>query len=238
MDDCCDAKTDELVAMQARVLMTVLVVNATMFLVEFGAGLLAGSTALLADSLDMLGDAIVYGFSLFVLQRSLRWRARAALAKGVIMAVFGVGVLFEAALSFRSGVPPIVATMAAAAGLALVANAFCFALLWRHRGDDINLRSTWLCSRNDLIANVAVLAAAALVAVSGSPWPDLVIGISIAALFLRTAASVLRESLTELGRVRDEPQPPQAIVDRQISKSETAAIDRATGTNASRERWL
>jgi len=205
MDECCEAKTNELAAMrlrQGRVLVIVLAVNACMFCVEFGAGLLSGSTALLADSLDMLGDSLVYGFSLFVLHRSLVWRSRAALAKGAIMAAFGVGVLLEAAFSLRTGVPPLVPTMVAVGALALVANAFCFSLLWRHRADDINLRSTWLCSRNDLIANTAVLVAAVLVAWSGSRWPDVIIGAGIAVLFLRTAASVLRESLTELGRAR------------------------------------
>jgi len=206
MEQCCEAKTSELAALrlrQGRVLATVLAVNVAMFCVEFGAGLLSGSTALLADSLDMLGDSLVYGFSLFVLHRSLAWRARAALAKGLIMAVFGLGVLMAAALRLRAGVPPLVPAMAAIATLALFANAFCFSLLWQHRADDINLRSTWLCSRNDLIANGAVLVAAVLVAWSGSLWPDLIVGAGIAVLFLRTASSVLRESVTELARARN-----------------------------------
>jgi cation diffusion facilitator family transporter len=205
MEECCDSKTSELAALrlrQGRVLATVLVVNLTMFCVEFGAGLLSGSTALLADSLDMLGDSLVYGFSLFVLQRSSAWRARAALAKGLFIAAFGFGVLVEAALRLRAGVPPLVPAMAAIGTLALLANALCFFLLWRHRADDINLRSTWLCSRNDLIANGAVLVAAALVAWSGSLWPDLIVGVAIAILFLRTASSVLRQSFTELARAR------------------------------------
>jgi Co/Zn/Cd efflux system component len=119
------------------------------------------------------------------------------------MAAFGVGVLLEAAFRLRTGVPPLVPAMAAIGTLALVANAFCFSLLWRHRTDDINLRSTWLCSRNDLIANGAVLVAAVLVAWSESLWPDLIVGAGIAVLFLRTASSVLRESVTELARARD-----------------------------------
>ena len=203
MDPCCEAKTDELAGLrrrQGRVLVTVLAVNVVMFGVEFTAGLLSGSTALLADSLDMLGDSLVYAFSLYVLHRGLAWRARAALAKGLIMAAFGVGVLVEAGIRMRAGVPPLVPTMAAVGALALLANAWCFALLWRHRGDDINLRSTWLCSRNDLVANGAVLVAAALVAWSGSVWPDLLVGVAIAVLFLRTAGSVLRDALAELGR--------------------------------------
>ena len=207
MDDCCEAKGTELAALRVRqghVLVVVLVANASMFCVEFVAGHLAGSTALVADSLDMLGDSLVYGFSLFVLHRSLGWRARAALVKGVIMAAFGVGVLLEVAFRLRAGTPPAAPVMAAVGALALLANGFCFALLWRHRADDINLRSTWLCSRNDLIANGAVLVAAALVAGSNSLWPDVIVGVGIAALFLRTAALVIRESLAELGRARQE----------------------------------
>jgi Co/Zn/Cd efflux system component len=205
MSDCCEAKAGELAAIrsrQGRVLWVVLAVNASMFFVEFGAGLAAGSSALLADSLDMLGDSFVYGFSLFVIHRSLAWRARAALLKGAIMVAFGVGVLLEVGFKFGSAVPPLVPAMAAIGTLALAANALCFALLWRHRADDINLRSTWLCSRNDLIANGAVLAAAVLVAWSRSPWPDIVVGVGIAVLFLRTASVIFRESIAELGRTR------------------------------------
>ena len=209
-DDCCEAKASELVVLRLRqrhVLVIVLAVNLVMFCVEFGGGLLAGSTALLADSLDMLGDAFVYGFSLFVLHRSLAWRARAAFSKGVIMAAFGVGVLVEVALRYRAGTPPLVPTMLAIGTLALAANTYCFALLWRHRSDDINLRSTWLCSRNDLIANGAVLVAAGLVAWWGSQWPDLIVGVGIAGLFLRTAFSVLRDSFVELAHERKgEPE--------------------------------
>ena len=203
MDQCCETKATELAAIRLRqghVLVAVLAVNATMFCVEFGAGILSGSTALLADSLDMLGDSFVYGFSLLVLHRSLAWRARAGLAKGVIMGVFGVGVLLEAGFQVGAGVPPLAPTMLAVGALALAANAFCFSLLWRHRADDINLRSTWLCSRNDLIANGAVLFAGGLVAWSQSFWPDVVVGIGIAILFLRTAGLVIRESLSEINR--------------------------------------
>lgn len=206
MDACCETKSEELAALrsrQGRVLVTVLVINAAMFLIEFQAGLLARSTALLGDSLDMLGDALVYGFSLYVLHRSLVWRARAALAKGLVMLAFGLGVLVEAGLSLRSGFTPAAPVMASIGALALGANAFCFLLLWRHRADDLNLRSTWLCSRNDLIANSAVLGAAALVAEFQSLWPDLLVGLGIALLFLRTSLSVLRESVAELIRERE-----------------------------------
>ncbi len=204
-DQCCEAKATELAAVrlrQGRVLAVVLAVNVAMFCVEFGAGLLSGSTALLADSLDMLGDSFVYAFSLLVLHRNRAWHARAALAKGVIMAAFGVGVLLEAGFRLHAGVPPLAPAMVAIGTLALVANAYCFSLLWRHRADDINLRSTWLCSRNDLIANGAVLVAAGLVAWSESLWPDVIVGIAIAILFLRTATLVLRESLAEMSLAR------------------------------------
>ncbi len=207
MDNCCETKASEVAAIrlrQGRVLWVVLAVNATMFFVEFGAGLASGSSALLADSLDMLGDSLVYGFSLFVIHRSLAWRARAALLKGAIMVAFGVGVFIEVGFKLGSAVPPLVPAMAAIGTLALAANALCFALLWRHRADDINLRSTWLCSRNDLIANGAVLVAAGLVAWSRSPWPDIAVGIGIAILFTRTASVVFRESIAELGRARTD----------------------------------
>jgi len=205
MDDCCEAKGSELAALrsrQGRVLASVLAINAAMFCVEFGAGLFAGSTALLADSLDMLGDSLVYGFSLYVLHRSLAWRARAALAKGVIMAGFGVGVLLDALVRVRAGVPPLAPVMLGIGTLALAANTSCFLLLWRHRADDLNLRSTWLCSRNDLIANGAVLVAAGFVVWTRSIWPDVIVGLGIAGLFLRTAVSVIRASFAELGSAR------------------------------------
>jgi cation diffusion facilitator family transporter len=206
MEQCCEAKAQELVVLrdqQRRVLIAVLVVNLGMFFVEYGAGIQAGSSALMADSLDMLGDSLVYGFSLYVLQRSLTWRAWAALIKGLLMAAFGLVVLAQSVSALRFGIPPLVPTMLGVGMLALMANGFCFILLWRHRSDDINLRSTWLCSRNDLIANGAVLAAAALVAWSESIWPDVIVGIGIAGLFLRTAFSVLRDSLSEMSRSRN-----------------------------------
>jgi cation diffusion facilitator family transporter len=212
MDSCCEASARDLRALrgrQRRALRWVLGVNLAMFAVEFGAGLLARSTALLGDSLDMLGDAFVYGFTLYVLHRSPAWRTRAALLKGLVMLAFGAGVLVEAAVRIRAGAPPNVPFMAGIGTVALLANAFCFALLYRHRTDDLNLRSTWLCSRNDLIANTAVLGAAALVARSGSLWPDVLVGLGIAGLFLRTAASVLGESLAELARLRGRA-PEQA----------------------------
>jgi cation diffusion facilitator family transporter len=215
VDDCCEDKGHELAALrgrQGRVLRAVLAINAAMFGIEFTAGLAAGSTALLGDSLDMLGDSLVYAFTLWVLHRSEAWRARAALSKGVVMLGFGVAVLARAGLQLATGSTPEAPLMAGIGALALGANAVCFTLLFRHRSDDLNMRSTWLCSRNDLIANIAVLGAAAAVAWSGSLLPDVLVGVAIAALFLRSAFAVLRDSLADLARARGTGTgAPQAL---------------------------
>lgn len=201
MSSCCENKSCEMTAMRAnhgRVLWVVLVINAAMFLIEGVAGLMANSTSLLADALDMFGDALVYGFSLLVLTRSARWQAGAALAKGVFMLIFGLGVLAEAMRKVLVPVMPGVATMGVIGGLALCANLVCFFLLYRHRGDNLNMSSTWLCSRNDLIANVGVLLAAGASMSWMSRWPDIAVGSVIAVLFLHSAIGVLRESVKAL----------------------------------------
>src|SRR2546422_2734583 len=146
MKSCCDIATD-IPDRQRRVLQIVLWINATMFLIEFLAGLLAHSTALLADSVDMLGDAIVYGFSLYIVARGRVWQARGALLKGVIMAAFGVGVFVEVVRKLIGGVVPVAEAMGAIGALALSANVVCRALLWPPRGDDVNMRSGWAASR-------------------------------------------------------------------------------------------
>lgn len=181
-----------------RVLWAVLGINALMFFVEGYYGLAASSTSLLADSLDMLGDSLVYGFSLFVLDRSERWQARAALAKGMFMLLFGLGVLGEAAYKVVVPALPGAETMGVVGAVAFAANLVCFGLLFRYRGDNLNMASTWLCSRNDLVANLGVIAAAGATFALSSRWPDIVIGVAIAALFLRSAASVLVESTKAL----------------------------------------
>jgi cation diffusion facilitator family transporter len=193
--DCCDVDAQHL---RRGVLWVVLGLNLGLFAVEVVAGVLARSTALLGDSLDMLGDSLVYGVSLYVLARSAPWKARAAFLKGIVMLAFGVGVLVEVAHKIVSPVQPVAAAIGAVGFLALVGNAVCFRLLYRHRAVDLNMRSTWLCSRNDLVANVAVLAAAAGVCVTGSQWPDVLVGGAIAALFVQTAFTVVRASLVEL----------------------------------------
>ena len=182
-------------ANHARVLWIVLAINSVMFFIEGAAGLLAHSTALLADALDMLGDALVYGFSLFVLNRSVRWQAGASLVKGLFMLAFGIGVLLEALYKVFIPIMPGVEVMGMVGALALTANLVCFALLYRHRGDNLNMNSTWLCSRNDLIANVGVLFAAGASYLLLSRWPDILIGSLIAGLFLHSAVDILHRSL-------------------------------------------
>jgi len=201
MDDCCIDKTcaiDRLRERQSATLRVVLLVNAGMFVVELVSGLLAGSIALLADSLDMLGDALVYGFSLYAVARGPVWKARAAVAKAMVMGLFGVFVFGQLVYKLLYPQLPAAEAMGAVGVLALVANGFCFALLWRHRAEDINMRSVWLCSRNDLIANVSVILAAWAVWMSHSPWPDIAVGALICAVFLRSAFLVAREARAEL----------------------------------------
>ena len=194
---CCENKSCELTAMRlnhSRILKIVLLINALMFVVEGTAGIAAHSTSLLADALDMLGDALVYGFSLYVLEKSVHWQAGAALAKGGFMVIFGMGVLIEAVDKAVHPIMPGVETMGLVGSLALAANLVCFFLLYRHRGDNLNMSSTWLCSRNDLIANVGVLLAAGCSYALSTRWPDIAVGGVIAALFLWSSIGVLAAS--------------------------------------------
>lgn len=198
MDACCHHKGDELAALakqgRRRVLQVVLAINLAMFVVEMGAGIVARSTALMADSVDMLGDALVYALSLYALSRSDRWKAGAALAKGVTILLFGAWIVVEIGTKVASGVTPLSGLMAIFGSLALAANVACLVLLWRHRGADVNMRSTFECSRNDVIANVGVLLAAAGVWLTGAAWPDILAGAIVAVLFLRSAVSVIGEA--------------------------------------------
>ena len=159
---------------------------------------MSGSLSLLADSLDMLGDALVYGFSLYVVARGARMKARAALFKGIIMAMFGFFVLGQAIYRMLFPHVPGFETIGVIGLLALAADGICFFLLLRHRSHDINMSSVWLCSRNDLIANVSVLFAAAGVWLTHSGWPDILVGLVLAALFVRSALFVLRGAIREL----------------------------------------
>ena len=169
-----------------------------MFFVEFGAGLLAGSTALMADATDMLGDALVIGVSIYALARSDRWKAGAAMFKGGCILLLGVGIAINVIVKIRSGVPPSSSLMLGFGGLALMANLVCLSLLWRFRSLDVNMSSTFECSRNDVISNVGVLVAAGAVALFASPGPDLLIGTAMAVLFLRSSFRVLLQAAPQM----------------------------------------
>ena len=188
------------------VLWAVLAINAAMFAVEVAAGLASGSASLQADALDFLGDAGNYAISLFVVGMALQYRATAALIKGATMALFGVWVIGVTLWHALAGTLPEAFTMGAVGAAALIANALSFGLLWAYRGGDSNMRSAWVCTRNDVLGNLAVLAAAAGVFGTGTGWPDVVVAAVMAALALQGAYLVLRQSWSEL-RVATALQP-------------------------------
>ena len=202
-DHCCASKGQELEKLakqadQRHVLVAVLVINAVMFVLEFGAGIVAGSTALMADATDMLGDALVYGVSIYAITRSDRWKAGAAMFKGVFILALGVGIVLNVIAKVQSGIPPSSTLMLVFGGLALVANLACLRLLWRFRSHDVNMASTFECSRNDVVSNVGVLVASGAVALLNSPWPDIIIGSAMAVLFLRSSLRVMAEAAPQL----------------------------------------
>ena len=191
-----------------KVLWIVLSINAAMFAVEMAAGLAAGSTALQADAMDFFADAANYGISLFVLGASIRWRAGAALIKGGSMGLFGLWVAGSVAWHVMQGTVPSWATMGAVGIAALMANAACLGLLYAWRDGDANMRSVWICSRNDVLANTAVLAAALGVFGTGSGWPDIAVATIMAALALQGAFAIIRHALSDLSQVdRTEAAP-------------------------------
>jgi cation diffusion facilitator family transporter len=211
---CCENKSSELMQLkkkQAHVLRVVMAINLVMFVLEFSAGLWSRSTALMGDSLDMLGDAVVYGFSLYVLHKSERARALAAFLKGGLIVAFGLWVLYAAVGRMLTGAPPVAEAMGAIGLLALAANLACLLLLIRHKDDDLNMKSTWICSRNDIVSNTGVLLAAALVALTRSKWPDILMGLLVSLLFLKSALPILVESVRAMKRgekeARNKPAP-------------------------------
>ena len=202
MSDCCGSTSDAIAllarkAEQRRVLIIVLGVNAVMFVAELAVGILANSAALIADSADMFGDAFVYALSLYALDRSTRWKAGAALAKGLFILLFGLAVLIEIVARISSGAPPLSGPMLVMSIIALAANLYCFRLLWQFRHQDINMASTFECSQNDIVANVGVVIAAVAVWYLQSPWPDILVAAIIAFVFLRSAVRVLRSAWPE-----------------------------------------
>lgn len=181
-----------------RILWLIIAMNAAMFIVEIVAGQIAQSVALQADALDFLADTVTYALTILVIGQSLRVRASAALFKGISLAVMGLFVLGAAAWrTFVEGTPEPV-TMGAVGLAALAVNVTAALLLLRYRDGDANVRSVWLCSRNDALGNVAVLAAAGVVAVTGTKWADIAVATIMAALFTNSAIKIIRQARSEL----------------------------------------
>lgn len=183
-----------------RVLWIALFANALMFLVEIAAGVSAGSLSLLADAIDFFGDAVNYGLSVAVLAMGAAARAKAALFKALTMILFGLGVLGRAAWMAFHGETPEPLTMGLVGALAFAANLGVAVLLYAYREGDANMRSVWLCTRNDAIGNLAVLLAALGVFGTGTRWPDLLVAAVMAALALTAGLSVVRQARGELGK--------------------------------------
>lgn len=201
MGDCCQNKAHALKQLrkrQSKVLWTVLVINAVMFVVEFGFGIRANSLSLTGDSLDMLGDALVYASSLYVIDRGQKAQAKSALLKGSIMFVSAIVVFARASYQAFAGVSPQAEVMSLVGFVVLIANLTCLFLLTRHRKDNLNMSSVWLCSRNDIIANTSVLIAAGLVVLTGSLLPDLVVGLLITFIFAKSAGKVFSQAWREM----------------------------------------
>lgn len=181
-----------------KILWIALAVNLTMFLVEAGASLMSGSTALAADAADFAGDAANYALSLAAIAAGGLWQSRAAFAKGLAMGLYGAGVLLYAAWRVLEGGAPEPLTMGVVGAMALVANVGVAVLLYAYRSGNANMRSVWLCTRNDVIGNVAVLIAAAGVFGTESLWPDVAVALLMAALGLRAAYQVVGQALAEI----------------------------------------
>ena len=194
-DNCCavdlnnaDGKTLK------KVLFLVLFINLGMFFVEVVNGFISHSNALLADSLDMLGDAFVYGISIAVLFKHPSVRAKASLVKGITMLLLGLFVVGGSIFKIINPIIPIAETITIIGSLALLVNAVSFVLLLKHKAKDLNVRSAWICSRNDVVANIGVIIAGLLVARFNSMWPDVVVGLIIAFIVIQSSFQIIKES--------------------------------------------
>ena len=194
-EDCCSIEVDS--AEQARILWIVLGINAAMFVAEFVAGLIAQSTGLIADSLNMLADAAVYGVSLYAVGRSAGLKRRAAMLSGVLQVMLALSVAGEILRRTIVGSEPEPTSMIGVSLIALVANVICLALIAKHQDGEIHMRASWVFSKNDVIANVGVIAAGGLVLLLDEHWPDLVIGSLIVIVVFRGGISILVDAKRE-----------------------------------------
>jgi Co/Zn/Cd efflux system component len=205
-DDCCAPPPLTLDPKQRnayrRILWIALAINGAMFLVEIGAGMAAGSASLQADALDFFGDAANFAVSLFVVGMALRYRATAAMVKGLTMGAFGLWIVGTVIWHALHGTLPSAVAMGAVGVTALIANGASFGLLWTHRQGDANMRSAWICTRNDVLGNLAVLLAALGVFSTGTGWPDVIVAAIMATLALQGSATVARHALAELRQDR------------------------------------
>jgi len=195
MSSCCGTTAQEHIdKAQKRLLWTVLVLNGVMFFVEFIAGWLAESSGLIADSLDMLADTLVYAVSLYAVGKAIKYKANAAIFNGTLQTVLALLVLADVLQRLIFGSQPNANMMLWVAGLALLVNVLCFALLYSSRNGDINIRASWICSRNDMLMNTGVIASALLVAQLDMAWPDLLIATVIALIVLRSAIRIISDA--------------------------------------------
>ncbi len=182
---------------QRRVLILLLAINGVMFVVEIIAGIFGDSTALIADSLDMLADATVYAIGLYAVGRSIVVKANAAHISGIFQVMLGLGVLLDIVHRTIVGSEPESLMMMAVGFVALIANSICLMLIHKHRQGEVHMRASWLFSRNDVIANLGVIGGGVLVAWLGASWPDLLIGIIIAMIVIRGGLQIIREAKAE-----------------------------------------
>ena len=190
---------------QRQVLVPLLLINGAMFVVELVAGIVAQSTGLIADSLDMLADATVYGLSWYAVGRPPGAKVQAARLSGMFQMLLALGVMADVLRRFIVGSEPVSAWMMGMGLLALLANVSCLLLIARHRRGEIHMRASWIFSRNDVIANLGVMAAGALVAWLDSPLPDLIIGLGIATLVLHGGIHIVRDARRQSGAMSEAP---------------------------------
>ena len=200
MSGCCDnnGSIDALRERQRGTLLIVLAINAVMFVVIAAAALYGNTTALLADSLDNLGDALTYGLSLYAVARGARVKARVALFKGALIFLAACVVAGQIVYKLFVPVVPVFEVMGLFSLLGLIANSICLFLLWRHRHEDVNMNSVWECSRNDIVSNISVFVAAGAVWLTGSGWPDIAVATILVLFLLRSAIRVIQSALLEL----------------------------------------
>jgi len=196
MSSCCAAEAKN--ANERKLLWVVLILNFGMFIVEFIAGWLANSSGLLADSLDMLADAAVYSLSLYAVGKSLLYKSRAALTNGYLQLSLGILVLLDVARRIWLGSEPQSDLMFSIGLMALIVNMICFGALYQFRQGDVNLKASWICSRNDMLANIGILISAFLVGRLNSAWPDWLIGGVIATIVIHSSLAIIREAKSSM----------------------------------------